>query len=99
MNIGATNQSTRTALALARTPSQLGRLAAIGGLLAIIAGLFLYAGVWFTPHKLTPTSMVNTFENLNGVHPGLPRNHAKGVCVNGSFESNGNGKAISKALV
>ena len=75
------------------------RLAAIGVLLAGIAGLFLYAGGWFTPHALTPATMVNTFEHLNGVHPGFRRNHAKGVCVTGYFESNGQGQALSRAQV
>ena len=70
------------------------RLAAIGLLLAVIAGLFLYAGGWFTPHALTPAAMVNTFERLNGVHPGFRRNHAKGVCVTGYFESNGAGSSV-----
>jgi catalase len=75
------------------------RLAAVGVLLAVIAGLFLYAGGWLTPYALTPASMVNTFERLNGVHPGFRRNHAKGVCVGGHFESNGQGQALSKAQV
>src|SRR5271167_4535940 len=75
------------------------RLAAIGILVAVIAGLFLYAGGWLTPHALTPAVMVNTFERVNGVHPGFRRNHAKGVCVTGYFESNGNATRLSKAVV
>src|ERR1700722_2303310 len=77
----------------------IGRLAAIGVLVAAIAGLFLYAGGWLTPHALTPATMVNTFEHLNGVHDGFRRNHAKGVGVTGYFESNGQGQALSKAQV
>jgi len=83
----------------ARTPISPVWVVAIGALIATIAGLFLYAGGWFTPQRLSPGSMVNTFEHLNGVHPGFRRNHAKGVCVTGFFESNGNGEAISKASV
>lgn len=75
------------------------RLAAIALLLLATVGLFLYAGGWLTPHALTPASMVNTFEYLNGVHSGFRRNHAKGVCVTGFFESNGQVQALSKALV
>ncbi len=63
------------------------------------AALFLYAGGWFTLHKLTPAAMIDTFEYVNGVHPGFRRNHAKGVCVTGFFESNGQGRAISTAQV
>jgi catalase len=75
------------------------RLAFIGLLVAVIAGLFLYAGGWLTPHALTPTALVDTFEHLNGVHDGFRRNHAKGVIVTGYFESNGKGAALSKAQV
>ena len=57
----------------------------IGG----IAVLFAYAGGWLTPNALTPASMINTFQKVNGLHPGFRRNHAKGVCVSGYFESNG----------
>jgi catalase len=75
------------------------RFTAIVGALVVTAGLFLYAGGWLTPHKLTPAAMVNTFEYLNGEHPGFRRNHAKGVCVTGYFESNGQGQSVSKAQV
>jgi catalase len=85
----------------ARLPSAaiFARLAGIGLLLAVIAGLFLYAGGWLTPHALTPAAMVDTFERLNGAHPGFRRNHAKGVCVTGYFDSNGQGQGLSKAQV
>ncbi len=75
------------------------RLAIIGAILAGIVGLFAYVGGWLTPHKLSPASMINTFEQVNGPHPGFRRNHAKGVCITGYFESNGNGVALSKASV
>jgi len=75
------------------------RLGVIGLVLAGIAGLFAYAGGWLTPHKLTPSSMINTFEEVNGQHPGFRRNHAKGVCFSGYFESNGEGVALSRAAV
>jgi catalase len=75
------------------------RFTAIAGALVVTAGLFLYAGGWFTPHKLTPAGIINTFEYVNGVHPGFRRNHAKGVGVTGYFESNGQGQAVSKAQV
>ena len=77
----------------------LSRLASIGLVVAVIAGLFLYAGGWFTPHALTPATMIHTFEHVDGVHPGFRRNHAKGVCVTGYFDSNGQGQSLSKAQV
>jgi catalase len=67
--------------------------------IAGVAGLFAYAGGWLTPHALTPASMINTFQEVNGPHPGFRRNHAKGVCVSGYFESNGRAVALSKASV
>jgi catalase len=68
-------------------------------IIAGIAGLFLYAGGWFAPHKLSPEVMINTFEQVNGVHPGFRRNHSKGVGISGYFESNDNGAALSKAVI
>jgi catalase len=79
--------------------SSIARFAAIGVVVAGIASLFAYAGGWLTPHRLTPNAMINTFEAVNGSHPGFRRNHAKGVCVSGYFETNGRGVALSKAAV
>jgi catalase len=91
------NQVSKPAPAPLPGPVLFTRLAVIGAVLAIIAVLFLYAGGWLTPHALTPAAIVNTFERLNGEHPGFRRNHAKGVCITGYFESNGNGQELSKA--
>lgn len=75
------------------------RLAAIGAVLAAIVGAFAYTGGWLTPHALSPTLMVDRFQQINGTYPGFRRNHAKGVCVSGYFDSNGRGVALSKAAV
>jgi catalase len=75
------------------------RFIGIGVVIVGIAGLFAFAGGWLTPHTLSPASMINSFEKVNGPHPGFRRNHAKGVCVSGYFESNGRGVALSKASV
>jgi catalase len=99
MNGCEVNQDSKALPARLSSGAIFPRLAVIGVLLAVIAGLFLYAGGWFTPHALTPAAMINTFERLNGEHPGFRRNHAKGVCVTGYFESNGQGQALSKAQV
>jgi catalase len=45
------------------------------------------------------TQMVDEFEAVSGPHPGFRRNHAKGVCVSGRFESNGNAAPYSKAAL
>jgi catalase len=74
-------------------------LAAIGVVLAGIVGLFAYAGGWLSPRLLSPASMIDTFQKVNGLYPGFRRNHAKGVCVTGYFESNGRGVELSRAAV
>ena len=62
-------------------------------------GGFLYLGGWFNPHQLTPARFVNGFEKVYGIHSGFRRNHAKGVCVGGFFDSNGQGTHLSKAAL
>src|SRR5207245_1211030 len=79
--------------------SLVSRLMAIGLVLAGIAGLFANAGGWLTPKTLTPARLADTFQLVNGLHPGFRRNHAKGVCVSGYFDSNGKGAVLSKASI
>src|SRR6516225_5946403 len=81
------------------TAGTVARLTLIGIALAGVAGTFAYLGGWLTPNALTPARFTDGFEEVNGVHPGFRRNHAKGVGVSGFFESNGNGVRLSKAVV
>jgi catalase len=81
------------------TGGTLARLVLIGVALAAVAGVFAYLGGWFAPNRLTPARFADGFEEVNGVHPGFRRNHARGVCATGFFESNGNGVRLSKAVV
>ena len=81
------------------TAGTVARLTLIGVALAAVAGTFAYLGGWLTPNALTPARFTDGFEEVNGVHPGFRRNHAKGVGVSGFFESNGNGVRLSKAAV
>jgi catalase len=74
----------------------------VGVLALIVVGVaasFAYAADWIGPPRLTPSRMVDAFELANGRHPGFRRNHSKGVCVTGSFDSSGRGSALSKAVV
>jgi catalase len=48
---------------------------------------------------LTPARFADGFEGVDGIYSGFRLNHAKGVCVSGSFESNGRGTRLSKAVV
>src|SRR5271154_6144932 len=99
MNTDETNEISGQPPAPLRPAKLIVRLTVIGVVLAGIAVLFLYVGGWFTPRALSPAVMINTFEKVNEVHPGFRRNHAKGVCISGYFESNGRGTALSKAAI
>lgn len=80
------------------TPGAVGlRLGVIGAVVAGTASAFLYAGGWFSPGALTQTRLIDRFEQVNGPHPGFRRNHAKGLCIAGRFESSGKGERLSRA--
>jgi catalase len=79
--------------------SMFARLAGIGILLLGVVGAFFCLGGWFSPQKLTPSRFVDGFDQVDGVHSGFRRNHAKGVAVSGYFDSNGQGVSLSKAAV
>ncbi|KAF1029942.1 MAG: Catalase-related peroxidase [Pseudomonas sp.] len=72
--------------------------------------LFLCAGVvtvaalaWgYRSYSAAPSAVqiVDEMEAAAGrIHPGFRRNHAKGLCVSGRFESSGNGVQVSKASI
>jgi len=75
------------------------RLAAIGAIVLVSGTAFAYVGGWLDPQRLTPDRIVNALEANSGVHEGFRRNHAKGVCVVGRFESSGAAHALSTAAV
>ena len=77
----------------------LARFALIGVSMLIAIALFAYVGGWLSPGRLTQTRMMAAFDDANGPHPGFRRNHAKGLCFSGWFESSGAAAAWSKAAV
>ncbi|MDR5857424.1 catalase family peroxidase [Caballeronia sp. LZ062] len=82
-----------------RNAPELTKLALIGASVLGISTAFAYvAGVGAT-HRLTSTKIVDTLQSVGGVHAGYRRNHAKGVCVEGWFDGNGNASSISRAEV
>jgi len=81
------------------TASLIARLAGIGAVVALVAGAFAYVNGTLDPQRLRPKTLVNALETNNGVHPGFRRNHAKGVCVAGYFESSPEARAYSSAQV
>lgn len=80
-------------------PASLVRLGGIGVVVLALAAAFAETAGWFSPSRLGPDAMIDRFEEVNGEHPGFRRNHAKGVCLTGSFESNGNAARLSTAPV
>ena len=75
-------------------------IGAVGAFLAIDLGAVAYANKWIGPTAaLTRQTFMDGFRKVFGLHPGFRRNHAKGVVVNGYFESNGSGRELSKAAL
>ena len=72
-------------------------LVVFAGPAALVAAFGWCAG-WFSS-RLTAPQIVNAFEATTSPHPGFRRNHAKGICVTGHFDSNGAGLAASRASV
>jgi catalase len=85
--------------AMATNPGVLVRLCGIGAVMLSVAAAFAYSGGWFSPARLTQDRMMAAFHIANGTHAGFRRNHAKGVCVTGWFESSGQAAELSKAAV
>ncbi len=73
--------------------------ALIAAVIAIVVAAFGYVGGWLAPHRLTPAKLVNQLQDNAGTFAGYRRNHAKGVCVSGYFDSNGQAQTYSDAQV
>ncbi|MDR3510726.1 MAG: catalase family peroxidase [Caulobacteraceae bacterium] len=91
--------SSRYGLSALIRPRALASFVVIGAIVAAVAASFAYVAGVLSPHRLTQARMIDRFELVNGPHPGFRRNHAKGVCVAGWFDSNGAGQRLSKAAV
>jgi catalase len=63
---------------------------------AMVAAFFYTAG-WLSPSRLTPAKLVDRLAPPGGPAPGFRRNHAKGICFTGTFESNGAAASLSTA--
>ncbi|ALK32492.1 catalase family peroxidase [Burkholderia plantarii] len=72
-------------------------LVLIAVVVVALVAAFAYTAGWLTPARLTPTKLVNGLAPPGGPALGFRRNHAKGICFTGTFESNGKGAALSSA--
>ncbi|MGH8145074.1 MAG: catalase family peroxidase [Rhodanobacteraceae bacterium] len=79
--------------------ARIGAWVLIVGTLAIVAIALGYVGGWLAPQRLTPQRIINQFQANAGVFPGYRRNHAKGVCITGYFQSSGQAAPYSVAQV
>ncbi|GBD56030.1 catalase family peroxidase [Gluconobacter wancherniae] len=66
---------------------------------AVLMLSFLWAGGWLTPSRLTQAAMLDALQKGGGMQSGFRRNHAKGICVTGWFDGNGNASILSTATV
>ena len=78
---------------------RVGSLALITLTLAAAAGAFAYTAGWLSPGRITPTTLVDALAPPTGPAPGHRRNHAKGICFTGVFDSTGKGADLSRAQV
>ncbi|MDR5879742.1 catalase family peroxidase [Caballeronia sp. LZ032] len=69
----------------------------IAAVVAVLVAAFAYTAGWLSPKRLTPAKIVGSLAPPGGAVPGFRRNHAKGICFTGDFESNGSGATLSKA--
>ena len=60
---------------------------------------FLWAGGWFSPHRVTQDRLMEELHNAGSYGHGFRRAHAKGVCVSGWFDASGEVVHLSKAAV
>ena len=76
------------------TPTVVLRLAAIGAVLLTLTAGFAFAAGWLSPDRLSPQDIVDSLQIHDGLHPGFRRAHAKGLCIAGTFQANGNGTVL-----
>jgi catalase len=86
-------------------PESKSAAASTGSLILIVllvgaaAAAFAYTAGWLSPGRLTANRIVDAFTPPGGPPLGHRRNHAKGICFTGVFESNGAGTELSRAQV
>jgi len=79
--------------------SKLGALAFIAAVIAVAAAGFAFTAGWLSPNRLTAGKLVAALAPPGGPALGHRRNHAKGICFIGTFDSNGDGTELSRSQV
>lgn len=99
-HLSPTEEPTKnTSTVLPRVPAagQFTRFAAIFVTVGTLGGAFAYTAGWLTPERLTPERIVDALGQRGGDPTGHRRNHSKGICFTGEFQSNGSGARLSTA--
>ena len=91
--------SERYGISALTTRRSLGAFALIAAVVAVVGIAFVYTAGWLSPGRLTQARVIDRFEQVEGLHPGYRRNHPKGLCFSGWFDSNGGAQALSDAAV
>ena len=65
----------------------------------VVVTAFVFTAGWLSSGRLTPARLVDKLAPPGGPALGYRRNHAKGICFTGTFESNGNAASLSKAAM
>jgi catalase len=71
----------------------------IAAVVVVLVAVFAFTAGWLSPRRITPAALVDALAPPGGPALGYRRNHAKGICFTGTFESNGAAAALSKAPV
>ncbi|MCB8880657.1 catalase family peroxidase [Acidisoma cellulosilytica] len=82
---------------LSEMRAKIGSLIVIAVIVGASAAAFAYTAGWLTPGRLTPVKVVDALAPPGGPALGHRRNHAKGICFTGAFQSNGAGASLSTA--
>jgi catalase len=69
----------------------------IAVIVVALAAAFAFTAGWLSPKRLTPARLVSSLAPPGGPALGYRRNHAKGICFTGTFESDGAAASLSRA--
>lgn len=71
----------------------------IAGIVVVSVAAFAWTGRWLSPGRLSPERFIAALRPPGGFGYGDRRNHAKGVCVTGTFTAGGAATSLSRAAM
>ncbi len=79
----------------ARSPT--GPLLLIAAILILLLAAFAWAAGLIGHRRVSGGSIADALQTNGGLFPGYRRAHAKGLCLSGHFDANGDGAALASA--